>query len=181
MSSLSVYRLFCFPRGNQDLLVGRYPMHRRSDVQKVRAVYSDQLAYIQDVIVFPMRGRYPLAEKMSNGDYDGDRYWVCWGPSLVQGFKNAPPPTIKPPGELGIEVDSETLSESLRVGGVHYFLNKNFEFHIQNNVLGRCANHQESYSYLTNTICSTEVNRLGDLRNYLVDAPTNGYRFSNDA
>ncbi|KAI9780700.1 MAG: hypothetical protein M1816_002778 [Peltula sp. TS41687] len=118
---------------------------------------------------------------MSNGDYDGDRYWIRWEPSLVDGFRNTPPPAMRSPEELGIEVDSETLSKSLHTGGVNNFLRKNLEFQLQSNVLGKCANYQESYSYSTNTISSPEFDRLADLRDYLADAPKNGYRFSDDA
>jgi hypothetical protein len=131
---------------NQDVLIDRYLMHRRSDVQKVRAVYSDQLTYIQNVIVFSTRGSYSLVEKMSNGDYDDDRFWICWEPRLIEEFKNAPPPIKTPPEKLEIRVESETFLQSLRVGGIDRFLSwaKASNSTSQNNVLSKCANFPES-------------------------------------
>lgn len=112
---------------NQDVLIGRYPMHKRSDVQKVRAVYSELLAYVQDFVVVPTRGRNPLGEELAKGDYDSDRYRICWDPPRIKGFRNAvsPVPLPNPPAELGIEVDLETLLVKLRAGGVDNFLRKN--------------------------------------------------------
>lgn len=157
------------------MLVARYPMHRPSDVQKVRAVYRPELASIQDVVVFPSRGGFPLAEKLSNGDYDGDRYWICWEPLLVRDFQNAPPPDTIKPELLGIHVESEPVSE---VGGIDGLLRKSFELRISQKTLGLCSNYQERYAYETNDLGTPEMALLSDLRDCLVDGPKNGYRFT---
>lgn len=60
-----------------EVLITRHPALRRSDIQKVRAVYKPELSYLTDVIVFPSTGCVPLASKLSGGDYDGDAFWVC--------------------------------------------------------------------------------------------------------
>ncbi|KAF9636467.1 hypothetical protein BFW01_g7363 [Lasiodiplodia theobromae] len=150
-------------------------MHRPSDVQKVRAVYRPELASIQDVVVFSARGGFPLAEKLSNGDYDGDRYWICWEPLLVRDFKNAPPPDTVKPELLGIHVESEPVSG---VGGADGLLRKSFDLRISENMLGLCSNYQERYAYGTNNLRTPEMALLSDLRDCLVDGPKNGYRFT---
>ena len=161
-----------------DVLVGRYPMHRRSDVQRVRAVYCPELAFTRDVIVFPMTGEQPLAHIMSNGDYDGDRYWVCWDENLVSEFQNAPPPVVRPPDCLGISTDTPRLSNPILEGGVEKFLRTNFAFQMEDRILGRCAYLQESFAYWTQSIGSENFELLSDIRDHLVDATKQGYRFS---
>jgi RNA dependent RNA polymerase len=59
-----------------EVLVSRHPAMRRSDIQKVRAVYIPELFYLTDVVIFPSTGAFPLASKLSGGDYDGDGFWV---------------------------------------------------------------------------------------------------------
>lgn len=159
----------------RDVLVARYPMHRPSDVQKVRAIYHPKLVSIQDVVVFSARGGFPLAEKLSNGDYDGDRYWVCWEPSLVRDFKNAPPPDTVEPELLGIHVESEPFRKTGEIDGL---LKKSFDLRISEKMLGVCSNYQERYVYETNDLGTPEMALLSDLRDCLVDGPKNGYRFT---
>ncbi|KAF9880390.1 RNA-dependent RNA polymerase [Colletotrichum karsti] len=71
-----------------DVLVARSPAHFVSDVQRVKAVFKPELHALKDVIVFSAKGNVPLADKLSGGDYDGDKAWVCWEPSIVSNFKN---------------------------------------------------------------------------------------------
>ena len=61
-----------------DVLVARSPAHFTSDIQRVNAVFKPELAQLQNVIVFSAKGKMPLAEKLSGGDYDGDQcFCVC--------------------------------------------------------------------------------------------------------
>lgn len=97
---------------NMEVLVGRHPVIRPSDIQKVRAVFKVELVHIQDSVVFPSRGTIPLAAQMSNGDYDGDHFWVCWHPELVAGFRNAPAPRSLPePADIGIKTTILSVSD----------------------------------------------------------------------
>jgi hypothetical protein len=91
---------------------------------------------------------------MSNGDYDGDRYWVCWESSLVEEFHNAHPPVVRPPSRLGICIDTARLSALLIEGGTEEFLRKNFAFQMEDRILGLCANLQESFAYFAQSIGS---------------------------
>ncbi len=86
-----------------DLVIGRQPALRGSDMQKVRANFRPELRCLVDVIVFPSRGIFPLAERMQNGDYDGDTFWIIWDPAFVDNFLNAPsPPGLPDPASLGL-------------------------------------------------------------------------------
>jgi hypothetical protein len=46
-------------------------------MQKVRAVYKEELSHLTDVVVFPSKGCVPLAHKLQGGNYDGDTFWLC--------------------------------------------------------------------------------------------------------
>ncbi|KAH0425468.1 RNA-dependent RNA polymerase [Colletotrichum camelliae] len=76
-----------------DVLVARSPAHLVSDIQRVKAVFKPELRALKDVIVFSAKGDVALADKLSGGDYDGDRAWVCWEPTIVSKFENANVPT----------------------------------------------------------------------------------------
>ncbi|ENH69849.1 Putative RNA-dependent RNA polymerase 2 [Fusarium oxysporum f. sp. cubense race 1] len=75
-----------------DILVARAPAHFVSDIQKVKAVFRPNLKRLKDVIVFSSKGKSPLADMLSGGDYDGDLAWICWDPDVVNNFNNAPKP-----------------------------------------------------------------------------------------
>ncbi|KAK5122624.1 hypothetical protein LTR85_003887 [Meristemomyces frigidus] len=95
-----------------EILVARNPSLRNSDIQKARVVFRPELAHLQDVIVFSAQGPRPLASKLSGGDYDGDTFWVCWEPSLVQPFRNAPAPwALRELERFGLTKDKVTLAE----------------------------------------------------------------------
>lgn len=115
-----------------ELVVGRQPALRGSDMQKVRAVFKPELKHLLDVIVFPSRGVFPLAERMQNGDYDGDRFWVTWDPAIVDKFENAPsPPGLPSPESFRIQVDDRRLDDTFvttNKKAIREFLDFNFNF-----------------------------------------------------
>ncbi|KAF5661327.1 qde-1 RNA-dependent RNA polymerase [Fusarium circinatum] len=75
-----------------DVIVARCPAHLPSDIQKVKAVFKPELRHLKDVVVFPFTGQELLAGKLSGGDYDGDRAWICWDSDIVDNFRNAEVP-----------------------------------------------------------------------------------------
>ncbi|KAF8517651.1 RNA dependent RNA polymerase-domain-containing protein [Gautieria morchelliformis] len=98
-----------------DVLVTRHPCCVPSDVQKVRAVWRDELRKYRDVIIFSVRGERSLASMLGGGDYDGDTAHVIWEPSIVKAFRNPDDKFADPP--LGIddafERDTMTVDEFL--------------------------------------------------------------------
>lgn len=170
---------------NRELLVGRQPALRPSDMQKVRAVFKWELAHLVDVVVFPAQGTYPLAGKLQGGDYDGDTFWLCWEPDLVGPFKNAPAPTEPPsPADYGIEVERRTLGEVIGpdgLTGVNAFREESFKFKSAPAFLGICTNFHESLCYSENCINSPGINAITNVHDLLVDSSKQGYKFSYDA
>ncbi|KAG9191956.1 hypothetical protein G6011_10690 [Alternaria panax] len=162
-----------------EALVARQPACRRSDIQKVRTVIHPELSHLVDVVVFPCKGRYPLAGKLQGGDYDGDMFWVCWEATLVQPFLNAPAPVQSPnPAEYGIKTRTERLQDIMDTGnpeGVDNFLRKAFEFRNNPSLLGLVTTFAEKQAYSENCIHSSKLEQLYDMHDLLVDASKQGY------
>lgn len=163
-------------------LVGRQPALRHSDLQKVRTVSHPDLAHLEDVVVFASKGEYPLAGKLQGGDYDGDTFWVCWEPELVEPFKNAPAPVIPPdPAKYGIKVLKTKLLEVMNpidLSTVPSFLQQAAAFRIGASLLGQATNYHEKQAYKENRVFSPKLDALCDIHDLLVDAPKQGYSFN---
>ncbi|KAK7535212.1 RNA dependent RNA polymerase-domain-containing protein, partial [Phyllosticta citribraziliensis] len=174
---------------DRSVLVARNPALRRSDIQKVKTTFRFDLAHLRDVVVFPTKGKYPLAGKLQGGDYDGDTFWICWEPDLVEPFKNAPAPLQDPaPRDYGIEVDKRSLKDLLlkesspsKRPSIQNFLWASFEYRCKTNLLGQTTKLHERICYMENTIDSPKINALADLHDLLVDSSKNGYSFDQNA
>ena len=55
-----------------------------SDIQGLKAVDRPELRDHFNVIVFSSQGARPAQDKMAKGDLDGDTYFVCWDPEMMQ-------------------------------------------------------------------------------------------------
>lgn len=171
-----------------EVLVARHPALRRSDIQKVKAVFRQELRHLTDVVVFPTRGSMALASKLQGGDYDGDMFWMCWQEEIVQNFCNAPAPNdLPPPEHFGITVDRRKLGDLFSAPENHEsdrfawdFLSKSFSFAWQPQYLGICTNYLNDLCYATNSLDSKAIEELTDLHDYLVDSAKNGYTFGDD-
>ncbi|RIA96761.1 RNA dependent RNA polymerase-domain-containing protein [Glomus cerebriforme] len=74
------------------VILARNPSTLPSDIMKVKAVKNIHLNMYYNVVVFPVKaekGDIPLVAHLSGGDYDGDKIFCCWDPSIVKNFKNA--------------------------------------------------------------------------------------------
>lgn len=176
-----------------DVLVARAPAHFPSDVQRVRAVFRPELRHLQDVIVFSRKGNVPLADLLSGGDYDGDKAWVCWHPSIVNNFQNAPVPE-KP--DLFNSVDGHTegyLTKDKRVfkdlltgcgndsrAAISKFLRDSFAFNMESQLLGICTNYKEKVCYRTGSVDDEKAIVLSTLVSHLVDQAKQGIIFTDD-
>ncbi|KAA8568267.1 hypothetical protein EYC84_008646 [Monilinia fructicola] len=122
-----------------DLLVARNPAHYPSDIQRVTAVSKHELRHLKDVIVFSTRGYPSLAEKLSGGDYDGDKAWICWDPAIVESFTNANVPKTPNLVEDGFIKQDKTTYEQLTKGHsdpTNIFLRFSFDFNMHQSMLG---------------------------------------------
>jgi hypothetical protein len=165
-----------------NVLLARQPACRRSDVQKVRTIVHPDLEHLIDVVVFPSRGQYPLAGKLQGGDYDGDLFWLCWDPCVVDPFYNAPAPVQSPnPLSYGIKVDKRRLSDVMNpddLSSTDSFLQEAFRFRSDSSLLGLVTTLLETKSYRDNKVYSPMLDQLCDLHDLLVDAPKQGYTFT---
>ncbi|KAG8529683.1 uncharacterized protein KY384_005164 [Bacidia gigantensis] len=163
-----------------DVLVSRSPAYLPSDVQKVHAVFKPELRSCRDVIVFSSKGETSLASKLSGGDYDGDKCWICWDSRLVEPFHNAEVPAPTPLEVFGIEKDSKSVADFLdnRQQFTTNFITHGFEFNLQPSLLGTCSNYHQSLCYQRKCINSPEAIEIANLLGLLVDSGKGGFIFS---
>ncbi|KAI0146045.1 RNA dependent RNA polymerase-domain-containing protein [Hypoxylon sp. NC0597] len=163
-----------------DVLVARTPAHYPSDIQRIKAVFKPELGSLKDVVIFSTKGNTPLAEKLSGGDYDGDKAWVCWEPTIVNNFCNAEMPAVPDLFQRGV-LHKETLhyrdlTETRDV--TSEFLARAFRFNLQQNLLGMCTNYKERYCYAHNSVRDDSSILLSTLISHLVDRAKQGIIFT---
>ncbi|KAG9854901.1 hypothetical protein KCU98_g2939, partial [Aureobasidium melanogenum] len=160
-----------------EVLAARHPSLRCSDVQKVRAVYKEELSHLTNVVVFPSKGCVPLAHKLQGGDYDGDTFRLCWDPRLATDFRNAPAPLDEPKLDYyGIKKDIRKLKEVLGSdNNVDTWLSECFEFKLQEDLLGKVTKMHGKLAYKENSISSKKVEDLAGLHDLVIDSAKNGY------
>lgn len=132
----------------------------------------------KDVIVFSSKGERSLADKLSGGDYDGDKAWICWEPEIVGPFENASVPPSPPPGYYGIEETKLKVKEIIdRPDYMSQFLRHAFHFNLQSNMLGSCTAYHEAYCYKKKSINDESAIAMAHLLGKLVDRAKAGYSF----
>ncbi|KAI9718001.1 MAG: hypothetical protein M1828_006991 [Chrysothrix sp. TS-e1954] len=164
-------------------LVARHPAIRRSDIQKVRITYKQELRHLVNVVVFPTTGRFPMAGKLQGGDYDGDKFWICWESSLVTSFRNAPAPVDDAdPESYGISVDRSTVGQIIEASNdpCKELLMKGFAFQWLPRLLGSVTIYHEKLRYTRNLLSCPSLDAVADIHDLLVDAAKNGYAFSEE-
>ena len=177
-----------------DVLVARAPAHFPSDIQRVKAVFRPELRHLQDVIVFSIKGDVSLADRLSGGDYDGDKAWVCWDPNIVENFENAPVPKqphlfkkfegdtngylIKDDRTFQMILESHCQGD--RDAAVAEFIKESFAFNMQPSLLGSCTKYKERVCYNTGSIDDEKAILLSTLVSHLVDQAKQGIIFTKD-
>ena len=157
-----------------DVLVARSPAHYISDIQRVKAVFKPELRDLKDVIVFSRKGNVALAEKLSGGDYDGDRAWVCWESDIVDNFVNAEMPTMPDVFQLKcLRKCTETFGDLLQshdsLGAIRQLIETSFIFNMSDSLLGRCTNYKERLCYKRGNVNDEGAVFLSTLLSFLVD------------
>lgn len=176
-----------------DILVARSPAHFPRDIQKVRVVSKPQLRRLKDVVIFSTKGRSPLADLLSGGDYDGDKAWVCWDQTIVGNFRNASNihtcPDLFEAGYLrqhNPKFQDLLNKNSLLTGHTDEiwdrtcteFLHDGFSFNMKQALLGQCTNYKERFCYWNQTIDNEAAFRLSTLLSDLVDQAKQGTVFT---
>ncbi|KAI2083494.1 hypothetical protein LOZ36_005572 [Ophidiomyces ophidiicola] len=162
-----------------EVLLGRNPAHLPTDIQKRKVAFKKELRHFKDIIVFPTKGKIPLAGMLSGGDYDGDQVWVCWDQQFVDAFTNTTfdPEDVPPPKEFGLIDHSEKLKDPFNFDK---FLTKVFIFNATPSLLGHCTNEHEKLCYYENSIASYGALRLSHLLGHLADVRKTGYELKRD-
>ncbi|KAF5585164.1 qde-1 RNA-dependent RNA polymerase [Fusarium pseudocircinatum] len=169
--------------GGFDVLVGRCPAHLPSDIQKVKAVFKPELRHFKNVVMFSSLGDEPLANKLSGGDYDGDKAWICWDPDIVDNFKSTDvlsPYNFKEYFQPNIQTLGSLAS---RYGTPHYlniFLEEAFDFHLNPSFMGICTGYKESLAYHEGSVGNETVVKLSMLLSALVDQEESGFEFDDN-
>jgi len=144
-----------------DVLVARNPAHLPSDIQKVKAVFKPELRRFKDVIMFPLKGDVPLAQKLSGGDYDGDRAWICWDPDIVSSFRNTtvkPEDMLPPKDALSSFFDWNTKTAgdliSTNAEGIclDNLIEEGLSFGLKRGLLGICTKFKDDFCHRRNCI-----------------------------
>lgn len=169
--------------GGMDVLIGRCPAHLPSDIQKVKAVFKPELRHLKDIVIFPCTGDEPLAQRLSGGDYDGDRAWICWDPDIVNNFEGVDVPP-KPSFQKYFLPNTDQLGGLISLHGRSHFLDRlleeAFAFHLAPAFIGICTSHKERLSYHKNSISEESVINLSWLLSDLVDQDKSGFVFNED-
>ncbi|KAG8665411.1 hypothetical protein FPOAC2_10482 [Fusarium poae] len=169
-----------------DILVARAPAHFVSDVQKVRAVFRPNLKRLKDVIVFSSKGKSPLADMLSGGDYDGDQAWICWDPDIVRNFSNAPKPAEPDLVGQGYLRKSNPSFQSIldttpdMEAACTDFLRSAISFNMQPTYLGIATKFKERLCYLEGGVNSERAIALSTLVALLVDQAKQGLLFTRE-
>ena len=165
-----------------EVLVARLPAHLPSDIQKASAVFKVELGSYKDVIIFSSKGKVSLASKLSGGDYDGDKAWVCWDQDIVRHFQNAEVPETPQADSYGIESDKLRMKDILDSHNyVEKFLAHSFDFALRQSLLGICSNYHESFCYHNNGINSSLAINIACLLGHLVDSAKSGHLYDDQS
>lgn len=165
-----------------DVLVARSPAHFTSDIQRVKAVFKPELAHLQNVVVFSAKGKTPLADKLSGGDYDGDQCLCVWDDRVVKNFANAND-EVKPDLRNYYRQDKIQLRQLLSTHHEDYgaaigeLLEKAFAFNLKQDMLGQVTNYKERLCYFRGNVHDEVARKLSTLLSILVDAPKQGIEF----
>lgn len=166
----------------REIIVARAPAHFPSDMQKVKVVSREGLRLLKDVVIFSTKGESSLADKLSGGDYDGDRAWVCWDSDVVHLFNSAEVPKKPDLFEEGF-LEKSSLAFGEHGGGVSTcadLVYQGFLFNMQPSLLGICTTFKEAYCFRYDTISNEKAIALSTLLSLLVDQAKQGTIFTED-
>ncbi|KAJ4187445.1 hypothetical protein NW759_016883 [Fusarium solani] len=150
---------------------------------KVKAVFRPELRHLKDIVIFPCTGDEPLAQRLSGGDYDGDRAWICWDPDMVNNFEGVDVPP-KPSFEKYFLPNTRQLGDLISCHGKTHFLDRlleeAFALHLAPTFIGICTSHKEKLAYHKNSISEKSVINLSWLLSDLVDQDKSAFVFNED-
>ncbi|EPY50913.1 RNA-directed RNA polymerase Rdp1 [Schizosaccharomyces cryophilus OY26] len=106
-------------------VVARNPSLHPGDIRVCRAIRSDDLMHLKNVVVFPTKGDRSVPAMCSGGDLDGDEYTVIWDPSLLPKIVNYPPLLETTRKHAAKFLDGKPLIDSVKAFFICYIKNDN--------------------------------------------------------
>ncbi|XP_071941136.1 uncharacterized protein [Antedon mediterranea] len=75
-------------RGKSQVIKGRVfvaksPSYYPGDIRILNCVDNKHIRHLVDCVVFPVKGSRPHCDEIAGSDLDGDKYLICWDPTLV--------------------------------------------------------------------------------------------------
>ncbi|KAI9255492.1 RNA dependent RNA polymerase-domain-containing protein [Sporodiniella umbellata] len=164
-----------------DVIVTRNPCGLKSDIQKVKAIDCPALRMYTDVIVFPVKGDFSLASKLSGGDYDGDLIFCCWDQSIVQPFEPCPVIAELDQVKNAFEQDTATVGQLVGVSAnTEKALQESFiSVQMPDGSLGMYENWRTVQAERT-SVDDPNVSYLAQMCARLVDAAKQGLRLKQE-
>ncbi|CAI5506118.1 unnamed protein product, partial [Closterium sp. Naga37s-1] len=126
-------------------LMYRSPSLHPGHLRLMNAVHSPAIAALlppsaRYCVIFPVTGRRSVADTMSGGDLDGDKFMVCFHPQVTGAFKEVAPPTrttrgrvsagTRPPAQLNpAELEAQLLGMWGRLASGHSVTGRAYNLH----------------------------------------------------
>jgi len=167
------------------VLVARNPAHLRSDIQAVQFRFYPELRHLKDVMIFSTQGDFPLAGKLSGGDYDGDTVTAIWDPAFTTTFHNEEVPKLPSKLTCGIVSENQHVGEIFTgitpsADQANSFIRKCCSFNGRTNKLGDVTSVFERLVYASpKNLDTIDAMKLAALAGYLVDSSKQGDFFDN--
>ncbi|CAI5463820.1 unnamed protein product [Closterium sp. Yama58-4] len=126
-------------------LMYRSPSLHPGHLRMMNAVHSPAIAALLPpgahyCVIFPVTGRRSVADTMSGGDLDGDKFMVCFHPQVTGAFKEVAPPartvrgrvsTGRAPAQLNAaELEGQLLSIWGRLAAGHSVTGRAYNLHL---------------------------------------------------
>ncbi|KAG2378473.1 hypothetical protein C9374_008112 [Naegleria lovaniensis] len=171
-ANCDIYEEGCYENGGivtGEVAISRNPCLHPGDIRKFKAVDDPEkikyLSHLKDVVVFSQRGNRPQPNKLSGGDLDGDLFYVCWEPRLLE-FEEYPP------------MDYEPLPPVEKHGGCDYKAIREFltEYIVNDNLGVVAFLHLEHYDKEKEGAKSAVCLDLAKYHSYQVDYAKSGVR-----
>eukprot|EP00761_Pharyngomonas_kirbyi_P013611 gb/GECH01013640.1/.p1 GENE.gb/GECH01013640.1/~~gb/GECH01013640.1/.p1 ORF type:complete len:1108 (+),score=260.03 gb/GECH01013640.1/:1-3324(+) len=151
-----------------EVLITRTPTVHPGDIQRVKFRRVSSLNPLRNVVVFSTKGQRPLPDKLSGGDLDGDRFFVCWDPRLVELLD------AQRPADFDMEKhETHAAFDSSSEESVNQVLFDVFEEYRQHCNVGELYN---LHSIICNTVGAKHHHaiKIAELASIWVDAAKNG-------
>jgi hypothetical protein len=94
------------------VVIMKNPTVHLGDVRVLEAVQCPELNHLENVIVFPVKGKRPIADTIGGGDLDGDMFFVSAYPDIVDNVKEEAPAEYPTPKQRAVREGEDMLEHA---------------------------------------------------------------------